>query len=524
MDGLLNVKRLSKTYSGKQALTNVDMRVEPATIHGLVGHNGSGKSTFVKILSGYIGADKGSRLILHGEEIRPPFSIAERLRRNVGVVHQDLGFVESGSVVENFWVGRYPTNRFGKVAWSALAAKTEKILAGYGVHVDVRAPVSSIRQIDRALIAMIRAVESLDSGTPGLLLLDEPTTYLPRDDVERLFAQLRSLKADGHGIIFITHRLEELEEITDHITLLREGRVLFSRPQSGVHLTEVAAGIVGTDALSERLSRDVPEDRDGTDQFRRPGVRMTEGSSLSVNRLAGNLLAEATFSVEPGEILGVTGLRGDGWEEIPYLLFGAHENARGSITVRDKPMVAVSEITPRKARKLGLVLIPGDRATEGVVVVASLMENFTLASLPQDMRRGMLSRRSGNHRTSDALRSYNVRGAIPEDAVATLSGGNQQKVVVAKWLAVHPKVLLMSEPMQGIDIGAKAEIREILRQVAASGVSVIVASSDYDELVLMCERVILIRDGRVLKELSGAAVSAASVAEGLVERSEPFRE
>jgi ribose transport system ATP-binding protein len=491
---IVDIRGLSKTFAGTTVLNDVDLSVRHGEIHGLVGHNGSGKSTLIKILAGYHSPDPGGELRVRGEPVSLPLRHGEHRDLGIAFVHQDLGLVESLSVLENLRLGRYRAEgRARRINWRHERRVCEQLLERFSISVRPESDLTGVQDVDRALIAIARAVSDIELiDKPGLLVLDEPTVYLPGDSVQALFRTMRSVAAGGHGIIFVAHQLNEVLEITDEVTVLREGRVAGQLPtRSATHDTLVNL-IVGGNL------GDLYPDAGATPE--RKNV-LAEAESLR-----GGLVKSFSATLLEGEILGVTGLLGMGSEDIPYLLYGALPAAGGTLSWRGTPVPA-RRISPVWSLRSGIVLIPANRLRDGVVPSMTVGENVGQAILRRSKKGGRLRLRELAAQVGRTLRAFDVRPAEPARPMNTLSGGNQQKALIGKWLQVDPKLLLMHEPTQGVDIRARQEIFSYIAAAAASGTTVLIASSEYEDLVGLCHRVLVFRDGRVEQELSGTALT-----------------
>ncbi len=495
---LIAARNFSKTFAGRTVLGSVDLDVRPGEIHGLLGQNGSGKSTFIKILSGFHRPDEGASLLVRGREVPLPLRPGEARRHGMSFVHQDLGLAPALTVLENFRVGRYRT-RFGwHVNWREERRLVGEALRRFGVRCEPEALVSSLGEVDRAMVAIVRALEEVRGAEAGFLVLDEPTAYLPRDGVERLFASVREAASSGVGVLFVTHRLEEVQALTDRVSVLRDGRLAGSVATASVAEDELIELILGF-ALDELYP--APHDPGGEIAFSLRGATCDD-------------IVELTVEVRRGEIVGFTGLLGMGWERVPYLIFGADRSAGGLLEI-DARAYDLGDFTPAKAIEQGFALIPANRLRDGGVAGATVAENLTLPTIGAYFVGGVLRHRQELRRVADLLHEFDVRPPEPDRTFATLSGGNQQKVLVAKWLEANPRVLLLHEPTQGVDVGARAQIFARIRDVAAKGTSVVIASSEYEDLVHLCDRVIVFRNGRAISEVHGEALRV----ERLVEQS-----
>jgi ribose transport system ATP-binding protein len=488
---ILSARGLSKTFGGRVVLRDVDLDVLPGEIHGLVGQNGSGKSTLIKILAGVYAPDPGASLSVSGTPIPLPLDPRRGDVLGLSFVHQDLGLVPEMTVLENLRVGHYATGFGWRIRWQSEREAVRAALDRFGLaHISPDAPVSTLRAVERATIAIVRAFERLQNHPSGLLVLDEPTVYLPRDGVDRLFAAVRTVSTHGVGVLFVSHRLDEVRGVTDRVTVLRDGARVDTAPTSSLGEQDLLERILGR-ALGELY----------------PGQHDIQGQVLlRVDDLRADGLSPFGLELRRGEIVGITGLLGMGQERIPYLLFGAERARHGSLQVSSR-MQDVRTLSPRRAIDLGLALLPADRLRDGAAQGATVLENVTLPGLGGYFRNGLLRHRQERRRVSDRLAAFQVTPREPERIFMQLSGGNQQKSLLIKWFETQPLVMLLHEPTQGVDIGARKQIFERIRDFAQSGGAVLISSVEYADLANLCDRVIVFRDGRVVSEVRSPALS-----------------
>ncbi len=494
---LLSACGMSKTFSGKRVLRDVDIDILPGEIHGLVGQNGSGKSTLIKILAGYYTPDPGGLLSIAGQSVSLPLTPRQSEGLGLSFVHQDLGLAVQMTVLENLRVGHYETGPAWKIRWRRERATAREMLREFGLHgISPNTLMITLREVDRARIAIVRALHRIRQHPTGVLVLDEPTVYLPRDGVELLFSTVRKIAQSGFGVLFVTHRLEEVQALTDRVTVLRDGArvgMVSTRDVSQEDLLELVLGrAVG--ALYPRA-----------DQIQGELV-------LSITIEAGDGVHDFDLGLHRGEIVGLTGLLGMGHDRIPYLAFGAAHEARGQISINGESH-DLKRFTPRRAINAGLALLPGDRLQNGGAQVATVLENVTLPVLPQYFNRGVLRHRQERRSVQQLLHAYHVTPPEPDKVFGELSGGNQQKALVAKWFQVSPRVLLLHEPTQGVDVGARREIFGRIRDFAQSGGAVLIASVEYEDLANLCDRVIVFRDGGPVSELRSPNLSEEVIVE-----------
>ena len=485
---VLEIAHLSKTYPGQVALDDATLVVRPGEIHALVGQNGSGKSTLIKLVAGYVKADHGGDVRFSGQPI-DLWTADRSIRERIRVVHQDLGLVPTLSTVENLGLGRgYHTGFGGRIRWRSEVRRAQQLLLAFGLAPDVRQPVATLTNAERAAVAIMRALQDWDTDQPGLLILDEPTASLDRQEVDALFREVRRVASAGAGVLFVSHILEEVLGLADRITVLRDGRV-------------VAAGIP-TDGLDEAALVELIVGRPVADLF--PEHHEAHGRPvLEAEMVFGVTLRGVNLKVHAGEILGVAGLAGSGRDEIAGALFGATPRFAGKVLVDKRKVFA----TPRDSIRAGIALVPADRKVAGLDPEDRLRDHVPLPRLGPLQRRGMLSRRAVNETSADWIDRLDVQPPLLDRRMEKFSGGNQQKAVMARWLRIEPKVLLLDEPTQGVDVGAKASIYRQIRNAADDGMAVLVASSDAEELAHLCDRVLVCRSGTVAIELRGSSLT-----------------
>jgi ribose transport system ATP-binding protein len=487
---VVSARGLTKSFAGRRVLHGVDLDVLPGQVHGLVGQNGSGKSTLIKILAGYHAPDTGGALAVRGTDVSLPLAPSQPRALGISFVHQDLGLVDTGTVLENLRVGRYETGLGWRIPWADERRRAQAALARIDARISLDATVGALRDVDRAMVAIARALDEVEHAGGGLLVLDEPTAYLPHDATERLFSAVRAVAAAGVGVLFVTHRLEEILATTDVVTVLRNGELVATRETASVTQDDLVEQILGFS-----LERLYPESHEARAE-----------RVLSLRNASGGSVRDVTVDLHAGEILGVTGLAGMGHEQLPYLVFGAEAASSGELeiagTVHD-----LRSFSPRAAIAAGLALLPGNRLRDGGVGAASLIENLTLPSLGRYFRGGRLRAGAQADDVAELARRFEVLPPVPTAALADFSGGNQQKALLAKWFHTEPRVMILHEPTQGVDIGAKRQIFQLIRDAAEAGTSFLLASAEHEDLAHLCDRVLVFRDGRVASSLHGAALT-----------------
>jgi ribose transport system ATP-binding protein len=483
----LAVERLTKTFPGGKALDGLDLSVGHGEVHALVGQNGCGKSTFIKILSGYHQPDPGYVAVFEDRELRLGDPDAAG-RLGIHFVHQDLGLLDDLSATENLAIGwGYQIGPSGRIRWKEQRRRSEAAIRSLGYDFDVDAPVGSLSPSERVGIAIARAL-TVD-GRLAFLVLDEPTASLPQAEVDNLFSVLRRLRQAGTSVLFVSHRLDEVFDIADRVTVVRDGRRVATTPIDELDHPTLIGQILGRPVtISHEESTDVAR----------------SAPLMVVRGLRGHHLRELDLDVYAGEILGLTGLTGSGREELAPLLFGAEHRAGGSLVIDG---VAVGRHSPFEAKRHRMGLVPANRRASAVVPDGSVRENLTLASLSELVQGPRISPRAERATVAEWLDTLGVKPRDGEVSILSLSGGNQQKVLLARWLRLKPRILVLDEPTQGVDVGTKPEIYALLRRVAQNGAAVIVCSTDSEELAEVCDRVVVLARGYRSAELSGPALT-----------------
>lgn len=486
MADALRIEQLSKTFPGQRALIDVDLSVAPSEVHALVGQNGSGKSTIIKILAGYHQPDPGAAAWSADEELALGDAQAA-VAAGIRFVHQDLGLVGSVSTVENLALtAGYQTGPGRRINWRSERRRAEEAMAALGApDIDVTAPVETLPAAQRTIVAIARALIGWEAGA-RLLVLDEPTATLPNDDVQRLFNVIHRLKARGVAILYVSHHLDEVFELADRVSVLRDGRNVGTVDVVGLDHDGLVELIVG-----HRIEQ-------GTASTAADGSPV-----LQVRGLRGGTVHGVDFDVHEGEVVGLAGITGSGREDVIGLVTGQLRRDDGVVRVAGRE---IPSYEPRSAMDAGVAFVPADRAVRGAITTMSVRENLTLTELSRHVRRGRLRRAKEIEETLDWIDRLSVKTSSTEALIGSLSGGNQQKVMFGKALRLSPQVLLLDEPTQGIDVGAKEQIHRLIDSAAAEGVATIVASTDTDELVRLCHRVLILVDGRVAASLTGDAI------------------
>ncbi|WP_416358142.1 sugar ABC transporter ATP-binding protein [Aureimonas phyllosphaerae] len=497
---LLEMHGISKDFSGVRALNDVSLRLHAGEILGLMGENGAGKSTLLKILSGVQPPSRGE-IRLDGR----PVAFAnpdEAMRAGIVTIYQELSLIPTLSVAENIFVGRAPVNRLKLVDWRAMREAASEAIARVGLRLDVRTPVSALSVAEQQMVEIARAL-SLRSR---VIVMDEPTSALSEAEVSRLLGIMRQLRSAGVSIMFVTHRLEEASEVCDRMTVLRDGRLAgeLERGTDPIPVPAVIERMVG---------------RAASELYARPAERAKAGEvRLSVRGLTTLRNPEAPHAIvlkgvdldlRAGEILGVAGLVGSGRTELARAIFGADRRAAGEIRLDGRP---IAPAAPSDAIALGIGLVPEDRKHQAIFPALGIQPNFSVASLKTYARAlGFMAEGRERRDLADYRKMLNIRMAGPDQLIAGLSGGNQQKVILARWLARDPKVLIVDEPTRGVDVGAKAEVHQILVGLAARGIAVLVISSELPEILAVSDRIVTMREGRITGEMPASEASEESL-------------
>ena len=470
---LLEMRDICKGFPGVQALDHASLTVMPGEVMALVGENGAGKSTLMKILSGIYAPDSGT-ILMNGQEVQPRDPIYARDQLKVSIIYQEFNLAMNLSVAENIFLGRIPT-RNGFIQYDQLHRQAEEFLTMLGTDLDPRVPVTRLSVAQQQMVEIAKAI----SYQSSLLIMDEPTAALTRRETDALFKVTCGLRNKGVGVIFITHRLDEIFEIADRVTIMRDGKTVCSQPIAELDRGKVVRLMVGRD-LSEIFAV----------KDHLVGKPLLQVEQLSVP----NLLYDISFDLSEGEIVGLFGLLGSGRTELARALFGIGPLSQGRVKIDGRPAVVH---TPAEATKVGLAYVPEDRKQHGLILPMSVRENTTLTVLQSLTRFTMVRPALERQMTDRFIGELNIRTPGREQAVNNLSGGNQQKVVLAKWLASHPKVLILDEPTRGIDVGAKAEVHSIMAALAKQGVGILMISSEMPEVLHMSDRILVMHEGRL---------------------------
>ncbi|MBY5361152.1 sugar ABC transporter ATP-binding protein [Rhizobium leguminosarum] len=484
---LFRTEGISKRYGGAVALKDADIAIRPGAIHAVLGENGAGKSTLIKIMAGVVAPDEG-RMLLDGKEIAFA-SPAAANAAGIVCVFQELSLIPDLSVADNIVISNPPL-RFGMIDRRRQRRIAEEALTRAGAS-DIH-PSALVKDLPLSRRQMVEIAKAL-ARKPRLMILDEATSALTQSDVEKVFAVLKRLRAEGMALIYISHRMHEIAQLADECTVFRNGRSIESYPAGTKTDQQVVELMIGRE-----YSNVFPP---------KPAHRGEEKPVLSCLDLSwGDRLSGITFDIRPGEIIGVGGLDGQGQRELLLALFGVLRDVKGEVAIDGRPVTLKS---PRHAKSGGIsmALIPEDRKTEGLMLPMTVRENLSIAALDRVSRNGVIDRAAERREIDDLFKLLAIKAATIDMPVAALSGGNQQKVVIAKWLMNRPRIILLNDPTRGIDVGTKQEIYLLLHKLADAGAAIIFYSTDYDELIGCCDRVLVMYDGRIIRELEGAEIN-----------------
>ncbi|MBF4163303.1 sugar ABC transporter ATP-binding protein [Nocardioides sp. CBS4Y-1] len=470
---------MSKSFGSVPVLKEIDLDLLPGEVHGLVGENGSGKSTLVKIIGGLHSPDPGAHLSLWGRELS--FPLTQPQSHGIAIIHQDLALEDTMTVAENVGISSgYGTATFGAYRKRREQRAAAALIEELGLRMSPTAIVATLPPAERSMVAIMRALrlQRLSGASQCLLILDEPTAALTQEESQRLLTMVRGLAAAGAAVLFIGHRLHEVMSVCDRLSVLRSGRLVSTLDTSQTTDAEVVELMLGYELGEFYPERHTPS---------------TSEVALSVRDLSATSVSGVSFEVHRGEILGITGLAGMGQDELPYLVYGSAKRSAGEVVVGEREIA--NDVLAAQAA--GVALVPGNRQRDAVWMEGSAQENLTIPFLSSFHSGGMLRKRRERTFSADQLRRFGVRPHLPGQEMRRFSGGNQQKIVLARWLHTEPDVLLLHEPTQGVDAGAKKELFHLIREAADRGTGVVIFSSDIEEVVNMCHRVIVLRHGVV---------------------------
>jgi ribose transport system ATP-binding protein len=519
----IELRNISKDFGSNQALKGVDLRIGPGEVVGLVGQNGSGKSTLVKVLSGVHAPEPGGRLFVSGDEVALPLAPGQASQIGLSFVYQNLALAGGLTVLENLTLGQRIGG--GARAWSPINWHREHksaaaVLDRYDVRLNLDQQTSELAPVDQARLAIVRAAEDLrqyrtrSGHKHSVLVLDEPTVFLPEEDVEHLFDVIRAVVAEGAAVLFISHDLVAVRSITDRVVVLRDGRVVADVAAGGYDEDALVGLIVGTSARAAAGSpaeeaRAAAKLARGASSVISPGPEDAPpgGESVAIEQLVDGRLTGLTIEIGAGEILGMAGLIGSGAEDLPYLLFGARQADSGTLRLGGKAL-NIGSLSPQRSVRERIALVPADRHVLGLGEQLELWENIVMLVEDEHYRGGVFHRGELVSLAREAIARFEIRPPQAHAVTATFSGGNQQKALLAKWLIARPRLLLLHEPTQGVDVGARKDIYRFVKSAAALGqMAVLWVTTDFGELAEVCDRVIVLSEGRPVTTLAGEELS-----------------
>lgn len=497
---VLTMEGIYKSFPGVKALSNVNFQLKKGEIHTLMGENGAGKSTLIKVLTGVYKIDEGS-IFLNGKEIKI-VSTQDAQKHGISTVYQEVNLCPNLSVAENIYIGREPMKR-GSIDWTTMNKNAEKLLKErLNLTVDVKKILSSFSVAIQQMVAIARAVDI----SRGILIFDEPTSSLDANESEQLFKVMRNLKMQGMSIIFVTHFLDQVYEISDRITVLRNGKFIGTYEAAKLSRMDLISNMIGKEfeeigKLKDTNNKVVKESKNvklvETNQFGKKGT-----------------IEPFNLEIRQGEVLGLAGLLGSGRSEIAKLIFGIDKADHGTISIQGKSYYYVY---PKKAIEEGFGFCPEDRKIEGIVGDLTIRENIVLAMQANKGIFKYIPMKKQQEISKKYIDLLNIKTPSMEQKIDNLSGGNQQKVILARWLATNPKILILDEPTRGIDIGAKSEIQKLILKLSKEGVTIIFISSELQEVVRCCDRVLVLRDRKIIRELVGEEIQEANIMKTIAE-------
>lgn len=496
MDSYLRMQDISKSFPGVQALDLVHMEVQQGEVHALLGENGAGKSTLMKILSGVYQPDSGEILI---EDRSVQFSDTRAAEQaGIAIIHQELNLIPQMTVAENIYLGREPRTKFGLVDYKAMRQAAETELQQLQVRIPVQARIADLRVGEQQLVEIAKAL----SLHAKVVIMDEPTSALSETEVEKLFKVIRRLQQTGVAIIYISHKLEEIFAIADKVTVLRDGKYIGTCVVKESTAQQLVGMMVGRE-LADLFPKE--KARVGEELLRVEGLTVRHPSQSHRN-----LLEDIQLSLRSGEILGIAGLMGSGRTELLMTLFGASpgQQVAGKLFVRSRPVELHS---PQEAIQYGLALVTEDRKAQGLFLQLPVQWNISIAGLRQVVKRWVLRHKLEKAMAQRYIDQLRIKVPNLTGAIETLSGGNQQKVILAKWMATAPSILLLDDPTRGVDVGAKAEIYHLMNQFAEQGIGVIMVSSELPEILAMSDRILVLSEGRMVAEFSREEASEEKI-------------
>ena len=486
---LVEIKDVSKHFPGVKALDHVSLSIRRGEVHALSGENGAGKSTLIKILTGVYTYDEGS-IIFDGSPVAFK-STNESQKAGIGSVYQELNMIPYLSVAENIYIGDYPMGKTG-IEWKELYENAQNQLDSLNIDVDAKKQLNELSTAQQQMVSIVRAV----SRDCKLIILDEPTSSLDTKEVKTLFSLVRQLKEKGVAFIFVTHRMEEIYQICDRITVLKDGQFIGTYQAEDLNQYQLVTLMVGREITQQRKQTYFSPEKD-------------QNYVVEVRNLAKKpKVKDVSFGISRGEIVGLAGLLGSGRTEVAEMLFGSEMPDAGEILYEG---ILQKNISPTKAVRAGLAFCTENRRLDGIVPNMSVKNNIVLACMKQISRLGFVISRKRLALVNRYIEELRIKTPTPEQRIRNLSGGNQQKALLARWMATNPKLIILDEPTRGIDVGAKQEVERLVQQIASQGIGVLLISSEIPELVRNCDRVIVLREGEQVGELAGAQISEKAI-------------
>ena len=524
----VELHNISKVFGSNRALDGVDLRIGSGEVVGLLGQNGSGKSTLVKIMSGVYDPEPGGRMLVGGAEVPLPLPPGQASEIGLSFVYQNLALAPGLTVLENLTLGqRITAGGWKLINWISEHRAARAVLDRYQVYLDLDQKTGELAPVDQARLAIVRAADDLrryrarSGGSHSVLVLDEPTVFLPEEEIDRLFDLIRTVVTEGAAVLFISHDLAAVQAITDRVVVLRDGQVVAEEVTADIDEEALVDLIVGASASARQAAVDTShvvalvEDQRAVELTREAmesvGDAAGLGESVVVEHVVDERLHDVSFEIGAGEILGVAGLIGSGAEELPYLLFGARQAISGSLRLGAERM-NVGKLTPQRSVRERIALVPADRTVQGLSQGLTLWENITMLVEDEHYRGGIFRRGELLKLAQDAIDRFLIRPPLAHAPAGTFSGGNQQKALMAKWLIARPRLLLLHEPTQGVDVGARRDIYRFVKAAATlNQMAVLWVTTEFGELAEVCDRVIVLTQGQHTETLTGEELSEEAI-------------
>jgi ribose transport system ATP-binding protein len=535
----VELRGISKVFGSNRALDRVNLRIGEGEVVGLLGQNGSGKSTLVKVLAGVYDPEPGGRLLVSGEEVPLPLAPGQASEIGLSFVYQNLALAAGLTVLENLTLGQRiagGARAWAPINWPKEHRRAAAVLGRYQVRLDLDRKTGELAPVDQARLAIVRAAEDLrryrarSGHKHSVLVLDEPTVFLPEEEVDRLFDLIRTVVAEGAAVLFISHDLAAVRSITDRVVVLRDGKVVGEEVTAEIHEHELVDLIVGASA---RPAPGAPAEVAPVEDERAveltlaamesadPGSASGAGEDVAVEHLTDERLHDVSFEIGAGEILGVAGLIGSGAEELPYLLFGATTAVSGTLRLGAETL-DVGGLSPQRSVRERIALVPADRAVQGLSQGLTLWENIVMLVEDEHYRSGIFRRGELVALAREAIDRFLIRPPLAHAVVSTFSGGNQQKALLAKWLLARPRLLLLHEPTQGVDVGARRDIYRFVKAATAlHRMAVLWVTTDFGELAEVCDRVVVLTQGRQTATLTGEELSEEAISAAALRQARP---